>query len=142
MNNNKNRSILTAGDFEVRIDHHPRYGYKRPTKARVYVSGNEDVDYTEAYALMREQDPQNVGASEEVNALFRKLNRQEVKNMKAVIEEALQTVEGLDFLADNPLTFSRKAGCSCGCSPAFVVKEGVQHDGLWVESIFITKKKA
>lgn len=141
MNNNTNRTILTAGNIEVKIDHHPRFGYKRPTKARVYVSGNEDVDYIKAYALMKELDPQNQGVSPEVNALFRKLNRQEVKNMKAVIEEALQTVEGLDFLADNSLTFSKKAGCGCGCSPAFVVKEGVQHDGLWVKSIFITLKK-
>ena len=152
MNTNKNRTILTADGFTVSIDHHSRYSYKRPTKARIYVSGEESVDFTEAYAMQRENEAAYSAANPErpfygkgdfpeEDKLFAKLNRQVVKNQKAVIEEALQTVEGLDFLADNPLTFSKKAGCGCGCSPAFVVKEGIQHDGLWVESIFITLKK-
>lgn len=137
---NTARTTIESDTISVSIDHHPRFAYTRPTKARVYVSGEESVDFTEAYALMKELDPQNQGLSDEVNALFRKLNRVEVRNQKAVIEEALQSVEALDFLADRKLTFGRKAGCSCGCSPAFVVDRGVQHDGLWVSSIFITKK--
>ena len=152
MNTNKNRTILTADGFTVSIDHHPRFTYKRPTKARIYVSGEESVDFTEAYAMQRENEAAYSAANPErpfygkgdfpeEDKLFAKLNRQVVKNQKAVFEEACQTVEGLAelFLPENTLTFSRTAGCGCGCSPAFVPKAGLFHDGLWVESIFITK---
>ncbi len=141
MNTNRNRIVLEADGIQVIIDHHPRWG--KTTKARVYVSGEAEVDFSEAYARRDAQGAWDRGVDEETDKAFARLNRQVVKNKKALIEEALQTVEGLEeLLTDgNKLTFSRTAGCGCGCSPAFVPQTGITHDGLLVESIFISKKK-
>ncbi|WIC89472.1 hypothetical protein SEA_BAJUNIPER_49 [Microbacterium phage BAjuniper] len=146
-NNNTNRVHLEAEGFTVQVVLHPLYSYKRPTKARVYVGGEEDVDFSEAYAMQRANaethgDPfYGKGTFPEEDKLFAKLNRQVVKNQKAVIEEAMQTSEAVaDLLADRKLTFSRTAGCSCGCSSGFVPDQGIRYEDRWVESIFITKK--
>ncbi|QIN93709.1 hypothetical protein QDW23_gp50 [Microbacterium phage Stromboli] len=143
MNTNEKRLEIEADGFQVTAILHPAHSWKRNTKTRIYVGGQDEVDFTEAWELLREKDPQNVGASEEVNALFRRLNRQEVKNMKAVVEELRQTSEEADAVLSvgGKLTFSKKAGCACGCSPAFVPETMLNINGRDVESLFITKKE-
>lgn len=142
MNNNDKTLTIEVDGFKVMAILHPAHTWQRKTKTRVYVGGQDAVDYSEAWELLREKDPQNIGASEEVNALFRKLNRQEVKNMKAVVEELRQTSEEADAVLSvgGRLTFSKKAGCSCGCSPAFVPEHMLNINGRDVESLFITKE--
>ncbi|QOP66641.1 hypothetical protein SEA_LAHQTEMISH_50 [Microbacterium phage Lahqtemish] len=142
MNSNDKTMTIEADGFKLTIILHPAHTWQRKTKTRIYVSGQDDVDFSAAWELLREKDPQNIGASEEVNALFRKLNRQEVKNMKAVVEELRQTSEEADAVLSvgGRLTFSKKAGCSCGCSPAFVPEHMLNINGRDVESLFITKE--
>ncbi|AXH47343.1 hypothetical protein SEA_EDEN_48 [Microbacterium phage Eden] len=152
------RAELETENFKIMIDV-TLWGYSREDrrKARVSVSGYEDVNYDEAYALARENDGFIKGNNEEVDALFRKLNRLEVKNMKAVIAEAVAEVPELAAILEGVnLTFSKKAGCSCGCSPAFVPSRDLGVDGTYqefngavkeakgmrVRNLWITKKSA
>lgn len=69
---------------------------------------------------------------EEEDAAWRVFNRQEVKLMKMAAEWGLR-----ELGHDAKLRFSRKAGCSCGCSPGFVLDTSLRIDGrqvdIWVE---------
>lgn len=90
-------------------------------KARIYVAGEDDVDFSEAYALQKANGYQDRGTNPEEDKLFNRLNREVVRNQKAVIEGAMAEDEWVRSLLEAvKLTFSRKAGCSCGCSAGFV----------------------
>lgn len=73
-------------------------------------------------------------------------NRLYVKEMKAAILEANKE---LDFLPKDgwKLTFSRTAGCGCGCSPAFILNTStgsrLAREGsiLGFANVWITTKK-
>lgn len=148
--NNNNRIEFDVEGFTVSANLHPEYSWKRPTKTRVYVGGEDEVDFTEAYAMQRANaethgDPfYGKGTFPEEDKLFAALNRQVVKNQKAVIEELRMTSEELDNIIApaGKLTFSRTAGCSCGCSAGFVPTNMMIVGGRQIESLFITKKKA
>lgn len=152
MNNNKRITIEVDG-FTVQAILHPNFSWKRSTKTRIYVGGEEQVDFSEAYAMQRENEAAyreanpthpfyGKGAFPAEDKLFASLNRQVVKNLKAVVEELRMTDERLeDILASGgKLTFSRTAGCGCGCSSGFVPERMILIDGQSVESLFITKK--
>lgn len=59
-----------------------------------------------------------------------------VDSKTADLKTALQTVaEQVLMFKDAQLQFSRKAGCSCGCSPGFILK-GVPGDvTIWVDVV-------
>lgn len=74
------------------------------------------------------------GDNEKVDREWRKYNRLAVEIMKAFafphLKEAM-TALGINWLPDaSEYKFSRKAGCSCGCSPGFTAR-GVRR-GLFV----------
>lgn len=57
-----------------------------------------------------------------LDAAWKKYNRMEVKSMTGLLEAACNAM-GLTI---EKVTFSRYAGCSCPCSPGFIIKlEGV-----------------
>ncbi|AUG84844.1 hypothetical protein PBI_DISMAS_47 [Microbacterium phage Dismas] len=149
MSTSTERLTIEADGFQVTIVLHPAYGWKRNTKTRVYVGGEEEVDFSEAYAMQRANAEEHGdpfyprGTFPEEDKLFARLNRQVVKNQKAVVEELRQTSEEADdvLARAGKLTFSRTAGCGCGCSPAFVPDNMLVHEGRDIESLFITKKK-
>lgn len=149
MNNNTNRIEIELDGLKVSAILHPETVWvrNRLTKTRVYVSGEASVDFTDAYAMQRANAETHgspfygKGEFPAEDKLFAALNRQVVKNQKAVIEEVHETDEGLSeaILAGGKLTFSRTAGCACGCSPAFVPERMIVINGRKVESLFITK---
>lgn len=72
------------------------------------------------------------GVDEELDAEWRRYNREEIRIMRGY---ALDALAALGF-AGSTLRFSRKAGCSCGCSPGF----HLDAEGLRGADIFVTAK--
>jgi len=110
---------------------------RNQTKTRVSMEIPSDVMETmigvhPPYTMVGE-DPENDKA-------WKAYNRAEVRTMKAGLLEANAAFNFLP--ADGwELTFSRKAGCSCGCSPAFILKtstggflwiDGKRYKSVWV----------
>lgn len=58
------------------------------------------------------------GQCPELDAAWRKHNRNEVANMRAILDGAFEAL-GVSF---NEVKFSKTAACRCGCSPCFVIK--------------------
>lgn len=111
--------------------------YSRKTKTRVDIDVPTDVmevmiGVHPAYS-MKGEDLEN-------DLAWKAYNRAEVKAMKAGILEANKYFNFLP--ADGwKLSFSRTAGCGCGCSPAFVLTtpeggmlkiDGVTYSSVWV----------
>lgn len=95
----------------------------KTTRIRVFVSGEGTPD-------LPVPTPSIKGENKQLDLEWKRYNREEVRLQRELIEEAL---------ADQPLTrerlgklvFSRKAGCSCGCSPGFIA-EGFGHEDLFI----------
>lgn len=63
------------------------------------------------------------GDGSDEDKAWRAFNRLESRTMSALIDAVLPLVLALTASpADLRYAFSRKAGCSCGCSPGFVVR--------------------
>ncbi len=61
---------------------------------------------------------------------FNKMNREIVEAKRKLLDKALKA---LDISIEKKPSFSRKAGCSCGCSPGFIL-DTYRHD-LYVSEI-------
>lgn len=59
--------------------------------------------------------------------LWKKYNKFEIAIQKKLIEKAIER-KMLPENILNGLSFSRKAGCSCGCSPGWKAKDWVRRD--------------
>ena len=92
------------------------------------------------------------GEDKAVDKAWDAYNRAEVKLMKAEIEAAAKATAGRYATANSEfasivaamtqdLTFSRKAGCSCGCSAGFVSKMHVMFRGNSISQISVSKVK-
>jgi len=115
-------ATIKRDGFEIRVhltDTNSTYRNTYP-KVRISVDGEQDVDFSEAYKLAEEVGSLSRGASVEADKMFDKLNRQVVKNKKAVIAEAIEKFDELSFLKDVKFNFSRYCFCSCPCSPGFI----------------------
>lgn len=105
-------------------------------KPRVYASGD-------AVRPAWEQPAWSIkGGDAELDKAWRKYNAEEIRLQKQVAERALQAlllqVPGFTMYGSADLRFSRKAGCSCGCSPALLLDAHVYgKDGLfkWSQAI-------
>ena len=103
----------------------------RPVKTRVYVSGVEkSKDELEKIAKEEGADTiyTSLGDYPVLDKAWKKYNRELVKMMKEVAEKANLTNESGQPLK---LNYSRKAGCSCGCSPGFIAENDYNRD-IWV----------
>lgn len=103
--------------------------WRRPaSKTRVYIDGEEPATESLELAerLSREAGSLMRGVSLEADKAWDKHNRQVVKNKKARLAELIETIPlAHDLLAGVKLNFSRKAGCSCGCSAGFIADRAV-----------------
>ena len=98
-------------------------------KARLYYSESGVME-----AAVGAHPPYSVKGEDAANdAAWREYNRLELQLARAAIAAA--------FPEFGACTYNRKAGCSCGCSPAFVSKTLVGVDG-WLEVTFVGKAKA
>ena len=114
------RDGMTVHLCALKNTHANRRDYGK--KTRVYVSGQEDVSFDDLPdGWMYNDDPAIVKEC-------KRRNRQEVKNMRALIAEAAELIpiQSMVEITHSKLGFSRHAGCSmCPCSPGFV-KDGAQ----------------
>ena len=97
-----------------------------------YVSGTKpDMDMP-AYST--------IGVDPENDAAWRRYNRAEIKQQRLLLEEVLPGLQHLlGYTAPIKAAFSRKAGCSCSCSPGFKLDRPVYLDGRRVVGIYVTK---
>ncbi len=155
--NGKGRADFTVTtsdyDYEIRLTTAKTWKAK---KTRFYVAGETEADFTEAQELSRLAGSYSRGVSPQADKAWDRGNREIVKNQRAVIEEALQASPLLrQIVGNHALTFSRKAGCWCPCSPGFISAEvlevlavvaGYGHAGALnvsafaVEDIWVTRK--
>ena len=131
-------------NFKVYISTGSTYNSK---KVRIYTEGYEDVDFSEAYAMQEDGVGVRRGENEEIDKAFDRLNRQAVKNKKAVIDEAIATNSVVRALLGNAkYGFWKTAGCSCGCSAGHIADAypRLRRIGFYgvsaVEDIRIVKK--
>jgi hypothetical protein len=111
------RPAELAGCISTRGQSH-RYSYSyRSTKHIVFVGGNPDPSMPMPPYSIKGQDPAN-------DAAWRAYNNREIAIMRAAAAEALE-LDPAEF------RFSRKAGCSCGCSPGFRVRPRVDLPAGW-----------
>jgi hypothetical protein len=65
-----------------------------------------------------------------LDSIIAQRRKRPVKEYRALIPEICAAV-GITNMQDLKFSWSQKAGCSCGCSPGFVVK------GLYCKKIFV-----
>lgn len=148
----KGRAHVKVGDITIQVAVSRGWNKDDRKKARVYVSGADDVDFTEAYAATN-ADAEKKGSYPirgdypETDKMFDRLNRQVIKNERALVEAAIAASPELAALVGSTkLHFSRHAGCSCPCSPGFIAAshiEAIVGDRLGnVTDIWISKEVA
>lgn len=96
-------------------------------RIRVFVSGEGTPD-------LPVPTPSIKGDNKQLDLEWKRYNREEVRLQRELIEEALAADPELAARLGK-LVFSRKAGCSCSCSPGFIA------EGYGIEDLFISKPK-
>lgn len=108
--------------FEIRetSEHAKRSWGKQQTKARAYTHVVEKVSEELLWATAKSEGLDGIytpkGDNKNMDKAWRKFNKAEVNQMTGILEAALK-VAGIE----TKFHFSRTAGCSCGCSPAFII---------------------
>lgn len=114
------KNITVDGiDYVVEIGHTPWTDWREANKLeRFYVAGEPDPSW--------EHPPYSVkGEDLDIDAAWRRYNREEVRIMRKYLAAAGIDVSGLRF--------SRHAGCTCPCSPGFV---GGKRNGATTSVLF------
>lgn len=95
-------------------------------RIRVFVSGYDEPSWDHPPYTKKGDDPQ-------ADADWKRYNREEIRLMREVVEEAVAQDPVLAAQLGR-FSFSRKAGCSCSCSPGFVA-EGRGMQDVWISRI-------
>lgn len=80
---------------------------------RLFVYGEEDVDFSDLYAI------EGWPSDKRLTPEFNRRNRQVIANKHTLAKSVLGALADMGIHLDR-MRFSRTAGCSCGCSPAFI----------------------
>lgn len=124
--------FTTEAGHEVTIVLEPLYRSARQVYTRAYVGGTTPGYDAPRYSTIGD-DPENDKA-------WRKYNRDEVKAMRALLAELEdELVDMFALVAAPKYSFSRRAGCSCPCSPGFVMDQRLQYMGRVVTQLSIVK---
>lgn len=114
----RQRDTYTIAGYEISVSRDLQYSSNKGRSRVVYVDGETEVSMEGLEYGIRGEDPA-------MDKAWDRHNRQVIKNQRAVIEEVVAHEE-FDKLPEvvkevlvNKLTFSRYAGCRCGCSPGF-----------------------
>lgn len=110
----------------------------RPRKTRAYVFGpGDDRNPSKEFRFLAE----HIGAPSvytrrgewpALDKAFDVMNREIVAAKREVLDAVLEKMD----LGVEKIQFSKKAGCSCGCSPGFII------DGPWNQELYISREKA
>jgi hypothetical protein len=127
-----NKDNLTKQTFEDGLEIHTRtrhYYSGRPSKGRVYISlpdfapeptekcTDEDCPSAWCQSARANGKPEH---TEVDHKAWRRWLRSEIKLTKERVIPALEVHFGCP-IDPSQLRFSAKAGCSCGCSPGFII---------------------
>jgi hypothetical protein len=93
-------------------------------KVRVFVSGEDEPTFDHpGFGSVR-------GDGSDEDRAWKRYNREELRLQRELVAQAYVAVP--ELAADlGGLSFSRKAGCSCGCFPGFIA-EGRGTQDVWV----------
>lgn len=100
----------------IEIKTHPKDSTRpwKSAKIRVYVAGENEPEWPVPGPSVR-------GDGSDADRAWKRYNREERRLQREVIDEVLaQDTELANHLGR--LTWSRKAGCSCGCSPGWIAE--------------------
>jgi hypothetical protein len=109
---------------------------RREKKSRAYVwgPGDERSPSKEFQALADHIGAPSVytekGAYPPLDKAFKKMNAEIVAAKRDALDAALVALGAENI---GPVKFSRKAGCSCGCSPGFIFQES------WGKAIYVER---
>lgn len=119
----------TEGDLQISITAGDTR--RAAVKTRVYIDGEEPVDFTEAERLSRGAGTYQRGECLEADKAWDAGNRQVIKNKKARAAELINELPLIAELLDGvKLSFNRKAGCSCGCSAGFIADRVIRATAI------------
>jgi hypothetical protein len=108
---------------KVTITHKIRRNSDRPSKARAYV-GFPTQEFCGDY-------PAYTGDHEEAEKAWKVYNKREIAVMREIL-----TLAGAD-IAD--WSFSRKAGCGCGCSPGFRRRDETDYNREYYINVVVAE---
>tara|TARA_R110000782_G_scaffold63220_2_gene129692 strand:+ start:796 stop:1350 length:555 start_codon:yes stop_codon:yes gene_type:complete len=114
------RIKITTNTLQIVLKFHDYVNVSK--KLRVFSDGETAVDFAEAYEMASSRSSHMKGVDAETDKLFATLNRKVVKNKKALINEAIESVYVVNqILRRLEIKFDKKAGCGmCPCSPGFI----------------------
>ena len=122
-----NRAELVVDGHRITVIFDTTYRFR---KTRIHVSGTSP-DYDHPPYSMKGDDPENDKA-------WRKYNRDEIVAMRELLDDISGWLQSISN-GDLKYRFSRKAGCSCGCSPGFIADRALFFNGRAISQISIAK---
>lgn len=121
----RSRIILTTDEYVVKAV--ARSSGERSSKSRAYVSGVLAALHDARLRELEEQEAalgdkrfSERGEFPDVDRLYDRLNRRVATVYREITLDALRRLECGDITGN----FSRRAGCSCPCSPGVVLSHG------------------
>lgn len=155
------RTFIETEGFTIQIQVRKGFSWRKPVKTRIYPHFAEAhkepyetvIKHRETSARFLLQAAVERGGyvhrgdDPVTDKLYDRMNRETVKVTKAEnVIPALQAINSyfVDDLSAPKLFFSKTAGCSCGCSPAYVAERPLTvqsgDEKYIVESIFVDPK--
>lgn len=114
---------LMFAEWPVRPDH----------KTRIFIAGQAPVTEME--------QPESFEDEPEINRQWRRYNKLEIAKQREVLEAGMALIADQLYAQPDKISFSRTAGCSCGCSPGLVADRALRNKlGQQIENLWITKK--
>lgn len=109
----------------------------RHTYVNVYCDFDPEEIYGSGFTYQPEYSIK--GENPDNDKLWKKYNKFEVATQKKLIQKAIE-LEMIPADVLEGLSFSRKAGCSCGCSPGWKSKDYRRRD-VWISLTSPTKEQ-
>lgn len=104
--------VAEGHTYAVEVDWNWPYDRKDYGKSsRVYVSGEPKPAWAHPPFTFKGENPN-------MDLAWKAYNQEELRLQRAILEPALRAAE-LGFLLEG-IKWSRRAGCSCGCSPGWI----------------------
>ena len=122
-----NRTELVVNGHRITVIFGTTYRF---TKTRLCASGTSP-DYDHPPYSMKGDDPENDKA-------WRKYNRDKIVAMRELLDDISGWLQSISN-GDLKYRFSRKAGCSCGCSPSFIADRALFFNGRAISHITVVK---
>lgn len=108
--------------------------YERAKKGRLYVHLKDATDYPTGPICSTEGC--ECGNREVDHKVWKNYRRAEISRMRTAVEQAVEAGQLVpSILQHGMLNYSSKAGCSCGCSPGFIVN----HGGYWNQTVNVSE---